>query len=73
MSMASMASDLQATLEADVALRLAIRLDPLKPSYNVHGHQYDWNGAMRVLNEEIKAIRRELAEMSIGEIISRGC
>ena len=70
--MTAMIADLQNTLAAAISQRLAIRQAPLKPSYNVHGHQYDWNGALRALTEEINSLRREIAELAPFEIVSRG-
>lgn len=67
----ALVDDLIATRDALVAQRLAVIQAGPKPSYSVHGHQYDWTAYLRYLGEEITTINKQIAQSQPFEFISQ--
>jgi hypothetical protein len=63
--------DLMATRDALVAQRLAVIKAGSKPSYKVHGHEYDWTAYLRYLDEAITTVNKQIAQSEPFEFVSR--
>jgi len=59
------------TLANLTALRAEITASP-KPSYRVHGHDYDWVGMYKYISAEIDDCTLELSRLQPFEIVSVG-
>jgi len=67
----SLNDDLQSTIEALVAQRLAIIQAGPRPTYQLHGQNVSWTDYLRYLDESITNVRKQLAELAPFEIVSR--
>jgi hypothetical protein len=63
------AGNVARTLANLTALRAEIMASP-KPSYNVHGHQYDWVGFYQFLSLEIDNCMKQLGRFQPFEFVS---
>ena len=63
---------MQDTLNSLLALRLGVVRAGPTVTFNVHGHFYDFNGYLAVLDQQIMQVRQELAMSEPVEIIGVG-
>jgi hypothetical protein len=51
------------------ALRAELTANP-KPTYSVHGHNYDWVGMYKYISGEIEALLKQRNQVAPWEIVS---